>query len=114
MKVSWKKFTLIELIAVIVILAIISVVAIPKYLDLKESAEISAADGILGTLYSAVHLSYANYQLHGVALPTKIKEGYLTVKDVEGWSGTGLVITNGPYEISVNNETLPPQISKNW
>ena len=114
MKNFRRVFTLIELIAVIVILAIISVIAIPKYLDLRENAEISAADGVLGALHSSIHLSYANYELHGVALPTKIKEGYLTVQEVEGWIGAGLVITNGSYEITVDNGVIPPKVSKNW
>jgi len=62
-----KGFTLIELIIVIVIIAILAAVAIPKYLDLQEDAQRSAAQGVAGALGSA---SAANYAIRS-GLPSK-------------------------------------------
>lgn len=49
-----KGFTLIELVMVIVILGILAAVAIPKFADLTSRAEISAENGIVGGLRSAL------------------------------------------------------------
>lgn len=48
-----RAFTLIELIAVLVVLAILSGVALPKYFDYREQAQISAARGARAALVSA-------------------------------------------------------------
>ena len=42
-----KGFSLIEIIAVLVIMGILAAVAVPKFMDLKESAGTRAADGAL-------------------------------------------------------------------
>ena len=53
-------FTLIELIAVIVILGIMAATAIPKFVDLSNSAKQSAAQGVAGALGSAAALNHAS------------------------------------------------------
>ena len=55
-----KGFTLIELIVVIVILAIIALVSVPAYVDITSDAEESAVKGQLGTIRSALAMSYAS------------------------------------------------------
>ena len=46
-------FTLMELVIIMVILAILAASAVPKYLDLKTSAETAAKEGMTGVVRSA-------------------------------------------------------------
>lgn len=60
-------FTLIELIMVIAILAILATVSIPKFIDLTIEAKKSGAQGGLGSVRSAVAISYAQSITTGTA-----------------------------------------------
>jgi prepilin-type N-terminal cleavage/methylation domain-containing protein len=59
MKRQRKGFTLVELAIVIAILGILAVVAIPKYQGMVDEARSAAARAQLGTVRSAIAISYA-------------------------------------------------------
>ena len=60
---SAAGFTLIELVIVMVVLAIMAGLAIPKFLDLRADAKVSATNGSLGGVRSAV----ANFHASQIA-----------------------------------------------
>ena len=61
---------MIELIVVIVILGILAATALPKFLDLKGDAQLSALQGMAGTASSAMSLNYAGCSATGNVVTT--------------------------------------------
>jgi prepilin-type N-terminal cleavage/methylation domain-containing protein len=60
--ITQKGFTLIELIIVMVILGIMAAVAVPRYLDSIENAEVSAEDAVISAVEAGLK-QFANNSL---------------------------------------------------
>jgi len=86
MKKNFKQsgFTLVELIVVIIILAILGAVALPKFIDVTERAQISAVKGAAGGLGAGVALYHAQWVANGHTSATP---------DIDGFGGAGVTNT---------------------
>ena len=62
-------FTLIELVIVIVILGILAAVAVPRYLDLREEANIAKMEAVAGAIESAMTIGFAACQTNPACDP---------------------------------------------
>ena len=51
-------FTLIEIINVIVIIGILAVIAVPRFINYREQAQLARDQGVLAALRSAIYINY--------------------------------------------------------
>lgn len=93
---SHKGFTLIELVVVIVILGILAGTALPKYVSLKEDAEIAVSKSYAAVLQQEVKFVYLRWVLNGHS-----KE----VIDLQGYSDDTLDINTNGYPIGTTKNS---------
>lgn len=72
---SKAGFTLIELVLVIVILGILAVTAIPKFLDIQDSAHDAAERGVVGAVRGGIAIFHASALIYNTtAWPTTLDD----------------------------------------
>lgn len=80
-------FTLIEIVMVLVLLGILSAVAVPKYFDLQEQAELNAAKATVAEFQSRLNARFASALLQGKSCSdarTAAKAGDSSLKGMTG------------------------------
>ena len=65
MRMRYNGFTLIELVMVIVILGILAAIALPKFANLQDDAELAVVESTAGAFRSAVKIAQMKWRASG-------------------------------------------------
>ncbi|WP_028116097.1 prepilin-type N-terminal cleavage/methylation domain-containing protein [Ferrimonas senticii] len=65
MKTKQQGFTFVELVIVVVVLGLLAAVALPRFINLTDEAEVASAEGVAGGFASAVGLVRGQWEVDG-------------------------------------------------
>ena len=108
-----KGFTLVELIIVIVILGILASVALPKFVNLTDSARTASFKGLTGALHAAAGIAYIKQRVKGKHLNDSIVIDGTTITMINGYPSPGsmrglVLVSDGRWELE------DPDNSSSW
>ena len=114
-KRKMKGFTLIEMVIVVLLVGIMAAIAIPKFLDLTDTAKQASYDTGLGSMKSAIAIYLGNSQGSWPAgnSISGAMEGTVTCGTSGGADPSVITITDieGTYQISVSCDTVMTNMS---
>ena len=93
-KTKQAGFSLIELVIVIVILGLLAATAIPRFLNVTDSAEDASVDGVAGGLSTAVSFVRSQWEVDGRQNSSVILDGTPVALDPRFGYPTGISVTD--------------------
>ncbi len=80
-----KGFTLIELVIVIIILGVIAVTALPKFINIKDEAELASFETLGGALISAANMAHMKQLTQGLGPNDSITVNGTVISMINGY-----------------------------
>ncbi len=99
-------FTLIELVTVVILLAILASVALPRFLDISDSAHDANVSGTTGALGSAISISHAKWLASGQPTSQSPIAGLDLTRS--GVADTGFSILGWPNAATNGSKDIAP------
>ncbi len=95
-----KGFTLIELIAVIVIVSLLAIVAAPRFLNIKNDANMAVMQGHKAAFEAALGLAHANWA---------VRQGKSMGNNISGYGGNVLDFNDVGYPLGTDKKEVRTQ-----
>lgn len=109
-RATQSGFTFIELVVVIILIGLLSAVALPRFLEVTDEAQLSSLQGMSGGLATAVAMSHAQWIADGNSSPaptdasnkTQVNmDGVIIYMNENGWPAN----TDSAAESSINGQS---------